>query len=327
MKKGSIYIYIMALLASLLVSCSSTLDEEIIQQQDEIGISFTLSIKSVNATRSLSSELIDTYETRLSSDDFRVLAYDASGIAYEVDFTMNEDEVSKGVYHILGELKSGARIYKIVILANCNQHANSEFPDLSTLSYLYKPESFNPGNPKAYIPMWGEAKIPGGLNSGSNNLGTIHLMRAMAKVSVKSTTETIDYISLIKYNESGTCVPNSGYITGSGESLGVNAPTLPNKVSRNLGRIPFYRVSDKEMIIYIPEQMAEEETSTIEVKMGEKLFPIYFRTYNINGKPRIPVLRNTHYIFNITSRKNDFNVKVLHEVVDWDSKSVEIGFN
>lgn len=328
MKKCTIHIYIMAILASLLASCTSIVDEEAIREQDKTGISFTLSMNSVDATsRALTENRVTQYENTIDQDKFRILAYTADGKAHEVTiFYINK--TSENVYQISGELNNVSAIKKVVVLANCYSDYNLT-DELSSLLYTYSTPDMNPESPKAYIPMWGEKTTDAFLKPGtSTDLGLIYLMRAMAKISVKSTgAEDLNSVSWNNANDKGNFVPAPANVTGTGDNLLVTAPTIPAGVTK-IASLPFYKLDNKEAFIYLPEQKREDISKMI-IKLGGKDYTLPFMDYReFEQGASCPVLRNTHYLFNVSVKAAaNLDFKVEYKVVPWGTEDIEIDFN
>lgn len=326
MKKCIIHIYIMALLASLLASCSSILDEETNRGQDKIGIIFTLSMNSVGATsRALTADRVTQYENTIDQDKFRILAYTADGKAHEVTiFSMSK--ISDSTYEISGELKGVYAINKVVVLANCYSSYNLA-DKLSLLLYTYSNSDMNPESPKTYIPMWGEKAINATLRPGtSTDLGMIYLMRAMAKISVKSTgKEELNSVTLQNVNDRGYFISTN--VIGTGEDLSVTSPTIPSGISK-MKPLPFYKLDNKEAFIYLPEQERRDRPKMI-IKLGGKDYTLPFMDYReFEQGASCPVLRNTHYLFNVSVKAAaNLDFKVEYKVVPWGTEDIEIDFN
>lgn len=336
MKKWTLHIYIAALLASLLVSCSTILDEGIIQAQDDkVGITFTLSMNGVGAaTRSLTEGAVTRYENTIDQDNFRVLAYTTDGNVHEVAIYFIEKVKEKeNTYKISGELKGTHAVNKVVVLANCDKSFNPAVSTLDKLAYSYSESNFNPESPKSYIPMWGEKEIAAPLKQGeSTDIGTIGLLRAMAKISVISIgLEELGCVTLKSVNNKGSVVPDNGNIAEAGEDLSATAPTIPAGVSK-IDDVLFYTLNSKEAFVYLPEQAEYSGQNKLEmgISLGGKDYTLPFMDYRTSPYPHgdaYPVLRNIHYQYRITAKASDLDFKVEYEVVPWDVEKIEIGFN
>lgn len=320
-------LYIMTLLAGLLVSCSSIPDEEIIRERDQVGISFTLSMNSAGvSSRTLTSDQVTDYENTIDPGQFRVLAYNTDGNVHEVTI-FSIEQISNNTYKISGVLEGNHRVNKVVILTNCDTSFNSSTSPLNSLIYNYSSSRFNPEAPLSYLPMWGEKAITSTLEPGkSTNLGTIYLMRAMAKVSVKAMgQEELSSITMAQVNDRGLCVPDSRNVTGSGENLSVTAPTIPGGTGK-IATVGFYMLNSREAFIYLPEQSKNDQLQMI-VRLGGKDYTLYFKDYSSNEY--FDVSRNTYYEYKVTVKQNvpDLDFKVEYKVVPWGSENIDIGFD
>lgn len=327
MKKWTIHIYIIVLLASLLVSCSSILDEENVQAQDKIGITFTLSMNSVGTTsRSLNPDMVTQYENTIDQDKFRVLAYTTSGEVREVTiFSMQK--ISENTYEISGELKGKYAVDKVVILANCDTGFDPSNTTLDMLTYSYLESDFNPESPKSYIPMWGVKKITTPLELGaSNNIGTISLLRAMTKIQVALSEVSIGceltQVAMTRYNKQGTCVPST--FESVDETSDITEATIPNKVTLG-SNLDFFKMSDGSYILYLPEyknsgnqDIAGISVTVKDINNVDHKQTIKFGEYNSGAfaNKYWDILRNHYYTFKLrleVAADGDLNLEVKTE--------------
>lgn len=330
MKKWILHIYIIGLLTSILVSCSSTLDEEIIREQDgRVGISFTMSLNSVGAaSRSLSSDMVAQYENMIAQDKFRVLAYTTDGNMHEVTiFSMNK--ISESTYEISGELTGKHLVNKVMVLANCDKSFNPFISSLNLLTYNYSDGSdFNPESPRNYIPMWGVKAFKTTLEPGTNtNIGTINLLRAMAKVQVALSDQSfgceLTQVKMTRYNDTGACVPGS--FENVDETDDVDVATVPDDVMQG-SDLAFHQVGDKSYMLYLPEyiNINNQNSADITVSVNDvnnvtrtKTFKI--GKYSSNGEwtgTQWDILRNHYYKFDIflkVSAEGKLNLEVKTE--------------
>lgn len=327
MKKWTLHLYIITLLASLLVSCSSILDEKVIQAQDKVGITFTLSMNSVGATsRSLTPNIITQYENTIDQDKFRVLAYTTSGEAHEITiFSMQK--ISENTYEISGELKGNHVVDKVVVLANCDKSFNPITSSLDMLTYNYLESAFNPESPQSYIPMWGVKKITTPLELGtSTNIGTISLLRAMAKIQVALSEISIGceltQVTMTQYNKKGACVPNS--FNSVDDTSDVTEATIPNEVTIG-SNLDFYKTSDGSYLLYLPEYknssnqyLASISVTVKDINKVDHKKNIQFGKYDSGAfaNKYWDILRNHYYAFNLrleVAANGDLNLDVKTE--------------
>lgn len=328
MNKRTLQWYIIALLTSLLVSsCSSILDEEDIQMQDKVGITFTLSMNSVApALRSLSPNMATQYENTIDQNKFRVLAYTPDGKTHEVTI-FSITKISDGTYEISGELKGNHTVNKVMILANCDQGSAPVLPSLKNLTYAYSRDDFNPESPKSYIPMWGVKKIATPLEPRkSTHIGTISLLRAMAKIQVALSEESIGCeltrVAVTQYNTRGACVPSP--FESLDETEQITEATIPDSVPTG-SDLPFYLMADKSYVLYLPEYqnknnqfVAYISVTVRDINGVDHRKNIKFGKYasGIFANEYWNMLRNHYYAFNLSLRvtaEGNLNLEVKTE--------------
>jgi len=187
------------------------------------------------------SEAAIAYENTIDRSSLQVLVYDANGnyIDRIEDFTWTQGSDTE-TYTLSGKLAkrdttggttkyyttnsgieiSGSTSYKLAVYANCDAVLNtaSLADATSSLSYDFKASDFDYTAPVKYLPMWGVLKTEFDLSDEmageSQNVGTIYLLRAVAKVHVYflSTGTAKNFYDLgsasINYNNSkGYCMP------------------------------------------------------------------------------------------------------------------------
>lgn len=329
MRNKILYILIIGLLSCLLVSCSTIIDDESVAAQDSIGVNFTLSMNGVDNNVSRSSSVINSvnYENNIDPTLFRVLANTSDGNVREVFISsIIKNPTLENVYNISGRLNSNYSIEKIVVLANCDKSFNPTTSSLRDLTYNYNYADFNPLVSARYIPMWGEKRLNVTLKPGtSTDIGTISLMRAMAKISIKLIgEEDLTQVTMGRCNNIGRSVPDVANLNESFTEAII--PTIPVGATKSQS-VVFFKINNKEAFIYLPEQNKSDKLRMI-VTVGAKNYDLDFREYN-NNLSFFDVLRNYHYHYDVSVKKVDekisFNVK--YNVVDWGTETVDIEFN
>ena len=210
MKTTSLHIAFAALLSLLLLASCSRNDEVAVAEGEEgkVYVTLTLSINGEEAGSRATWEDNDNPEDgnewENTIDDLQILIYDANNnyVGKVEDLIQLLDGRYSGTLSSDAEW-TGNTNYKIMAFANCPSIDDPS--NISTLDYTRANVS--------YIPMWGVTTTTFDLTPGeSDDIGSIDLLRAMAKVEVFMDAEgyTIDNISVDKSNPQGYCLPK-GY--------------------------------------------------------------------------------------------------------------------
>lgn len=215
----------------------------------------------------------------LQGGNWRILFFDAESNTYIDKFVPGDirpldDEPYSKRYEVTGTVAASLPSdFRVAVLANWDSYpvdlvaGETTIDDICTGShavYSYPvPFTLSADRP---VPMYG-AKLCEGMvfRSGMMTwLGTIHLLRAMAKVEVamESTSEvdwTIEKVQMRRYNASGYSAPymvygEDDYVKGSYELDYVdNVHVLPGVAMDALA--DFVRNDDGSFVIYVPEYM------------------------------------------------------------------------
>lgn len=307
MRRNILYITLWGICCIAMFACSSPLDEEppvFSGTSGKVNVEFTLAMNKTQS-RAISFENPENDENAI---DLKTLKF----FLYTFDYQYL-DEIKNVIpysyegntYHLLGELPKAYSDFRIVVLCNCNTSQQS-------LS------SFIPFNSEnlSYIPMWGVSTYSGFLKPDTvNDLGTIDLLRAMAKVEVTlddNLTENfiLTGVSFNKYNKMGYCLPKEYDKTNQTKDLSPENDwfNVNNDVEgNNLQFMPYGGDKGNHFVAYIPEydnsdgtlQMPVSITTTEGISIansGNSM--IEFKNY-ADGSP-FNVVRNHVYHFNIT---------------------------
>jgi hypothetical protein len=351
MKKWLSHIIYIAALA-VVTSCSSDLTDES-ALSEKVNVTFTLAMNGSSLERSADetwgneytpSEIGDDKDNLIDVNGLQVLIYSVDGngqLTYwkKVEQILTtQDPTNKNIYHFTGSLsivkKQIPQTLRIMVFANCPNEI--EGTELSGLQYQ-KETSIDYAAER--IPMWGVATyadlklLPG----TSEDLGTIYLLRAMAKVEVTLDEKLInegkyslDNVMLNKYNKKGFSLP-SGYEKVETTSY-LNTETVFNLNKSIVNeRLAFKEDKNKtSYIIYIPEydNTSQESTpSQINLTVNNKEYTLEFKNYS-GTEQSFDIIRNHYYKFNITSvAPEDIEIKLYYMVDNWQTGNIEIGFN
>lgn len=306
------------------------------------------------------------YDNYINLDGVQVLMFKGDGtyVGKLGELTYNQTGVNTYQYVGLAPdgLASGG--YKFVILANCADaglHVGSETQAASTIDDL-KAMAFNlyaQSDNTEYIPMWGtkgiDAETTLTVQAGTRqSIGTISLLRAMSKVTVKlqaldgATGDPLRGYSIQKavlsnYNKSGFVVP-TGYDTALetkelnlDASLNVKADPDTDKeyTLKATGgtELTFYLAeydnigttdapaTPAVLTVYLTKTVGEGESATTINFNAPIQFCDYFTSGDDQGKPDTTkpynIIRNHWYQYNIYSVSDDGALYVKPTVKDW----------
>lgn len=243
--------------------------------------------------------------------------------------------------------------YKFVVLANCASITSiSNITDLNTAPFNLFADSGN----TEYIPMWGILKTNLTLVAGNRQeLGTISLLRAMSKVTVKLQAKegatgdplrgySLQKITVSNYNKSGYIVPTGASTAATTKELNLDA-SLNAYVSAGTDKEFTAGQDAKELTFYLPEYdnigttespatpakltvyltkdvevEGQDDPTTVEFNAPIQ-FCDYYTSGDNQGKPDTTkpynIIRNHWYQFNIYSVSDDGALYVKPTVADW----------
>ncbi len=277
----------------------------------------------------------------LENPGYRVLFFDSDD-KYLAAFkptkvvALDEDPMNSKTYDVVGEIDNPLpRSFKVVILANWRHFDQLEadlkvgvttINDICTAEYSkYSYEApFNLSTENT-IPMYGVKACTDVVfrNGLITFLGTVHLLRAMAKVEVmcSSVGWTLETVRLNKYQNIGYCAPKNvvreeDYVTGSyvGDYT-KEVHIIDNNTALKTEPIAFQKVRENHFYIYIPEfnnavdgEKIGLNDINITVAFAErtgKTYDIEFKYYNLTERNYFDVMRNYDYRFNVTKLPED----------------------
>ncbi|HJD09721.1 MAG TPA: hypothetical protein H9922_00980 [Candidatus Phocaeicola caecigallinarum] len=350
--------YLTIVLAALLLSaCHSIMDDEVCADQPSdtttpVQIGFTLTTGDVSSRAITEGEEAGTgYENYIDIEDkdFRILLFDATDDTYLTTFEPTSIRPADNTeypqtYYVEGELsETYDNNFKLVVLANWgNAYPSNLVTDAtkiedvctaatSTFSYT---APFTPSATQK-IPMYGVKTCTETLRADLlTDLGTVDLLRAMAKIEVTCSAPDIELktVTLHSYNESGMCAPQGieSYTQEWDEDTGTDCSHkihLPNGITPNEGTLTFEKVGDRH-IIYVPEFDNTDVTakSFISVSVERNGTPvvlknpnIFFGEYNdgtLKDNTDFDIVRNHYYKYTIANV--DDGIKLQLEVMPWE---------
>ena len=310
------------------------------QNDDAVRVAFRMSYANGN-TRAANEGWDDydpkddgtAYENAINTEQLQIKVCDENGtIIGDVEnvIAINNGTDTNPEYSITGTWENAAdklsKAKKIMVFANCGTSIVT--PDnIQNLAFARSATT-------QYIPMWGVTTLTNELVVGkSNNLGTIDLLRSLAKVKVKladgmkSRKYSLGAMQLNNYNTSGYTLPLTYNTVAStaairfGNSLHANSSWAQSITMTNN--------DDESIMLYIPEydniNAATDRKATISLQLmrdGEEEgnYTLHFCNYTPEGAPDAAstynIQRNHYYEY--TVGLTDDQVKIVLNVKEWN---------
>ena len=310
------------------------------QNDDAVRVAFRMSYANGN-TRAANEGWDDydpkddgtAYENAINTEQLQIKVCDENGtIIGDVEnvIAINNGTDTNPDYSITGTWENAAdklsKAKKIMVFANCGTSIVT--PDnIQNLAFARSATT-------QYIPMWGVTTLTNELVVGkSNNLGTIDLLRSLAKVKVKladgmkSRKYSLGAMQLNNYNTSGYTLPLTYNTVAStaairfGNSLHANSSWAQSIAMTGDG--------DESIMLYIPEydniNAATDRKATISLQLmrdGEEEgnYTLHFCNYTPEGAPDAAstynIQRNHYYEY--TVGRTDDQVKIVLNVKEWN---------
>lgn len=310
------------------------------QNDDAVRVAFRMSYANGN-TRAANEGWDDydpkddgtAYENAINTEQLQIKVCDENGtIIGDVEnvIAINNGTDTNPEYSITGTWENAAdklsKAKKIMVFANCGTSIVTP-GNIQNLAFASSATT-------QYIPMWGVTTLTNELVVGkSNNLGTIYLLRSLAKVKVKladgmkSRKYSLGAMQLNNYNTSGYTLPLTYNTVAStaairfGNSLHANSSWAQSIVMTGDG--------DESIMLYIPEydniNAAADRKATISLQLmrdGEEEgnYTLHFCNYTPEGAPDAAstynIQRNHYYEY--TVGRTDDQVKIVLNVKEWN---------
>ena len=310
------------------------------QNDDAVRVAFRMSYANGN-TRAANEGWDDydpkddgtAYENAINTEQLQIKVCDENGtiigdvenvIAINNGTDTNPDYSITGTWENVADKLSKAK--KIMVFANCGTSIVTP-GNIQNLAFARSATT-------QYIPMWGVTTLTNELVVGkSNNLGTIDLLRSLAKVKVKladgmkSRKYSLGAMQLNNYNTSGYTLPLTYNTVAStaairfGNSLHANSSWAQSITMTNN--------DDESIMLYIPEydniNAATDRKATISLQLmrdGEEEgnYTLHFCNYTPEGAPDAAstynIQRNHYYEY--TVGLTDDQVKIVLNVKEWN---------
>lgn len=310
------------------------------QNDDAVRVAFRMSYANGN-TRAANEGWDDydpkddgtAYENAINTEQLQIKVCDENGtIIGDVEnvIAINNGTDTNPDYSITGTWENAAdklsKAKKIMVFANCGTSIVTP-GNIQNLAFARSATT-------QYIPMWGVTTLTNELVVGkSNNLGTIDMLRSLAKVKVKladgmkARNYSLGALQLNNYNTSGYTLPLTYNTVAStaairfGNSLHANSSWAQSITMTNN--------DDESIMLYIPEydniNAATDRKATISLQLmrdGEEEgnYTLHFCNYTPEGAPDAAstynIQRNHYYEY--TVGRTDDQVKIVLNVKEWN---------
>jgi hypothetical protein len=305
-------------------------------------------------------------ENYIDMDNLQVLIYsateDVSGYIGEIYFNSTE-RVDDNTYRLSGVVNESVvptGDFRIIIAANwpggkgsiANWIKSGGYGDnliqlfvRKTGQYSYSGTADSPyiPSPTSPMPMYGVRTFSAGTIAKTPleiDLGTIKVIRAMAKVVVRCTSgDVLSDVKLTRCNSSGHTAPFGVYWdTEDFSNSNINQPRLWSTMGdvgamSVIENLPFREVANTELnvtdfVICIPEyinisgwynggksQFSSAVPSQIAIKLNGKDYTLDFKNYDNDRE--FNIVRNTVYIYDVCAGNP---VNISYVVEPWDSE-------
>lgn len=292
----------------------------------------------------------------LSTGDYRFFVFSTDDkLLYAVtdgDLLPIQSTPGSKTYQLLFEVKEETGLhklssFKIVALANWGTYPEELTAGVTTLSDIVEsaeairtyntnaPATLGPGD---LIPMYGVNQFDNVTlrDKQCTMLGSLHLLRAYAKIEVydaPSTTRKITAVEVVRYNARSMAAPRgvnhqSLYVKGSYTYDYTNGPSVPTGSFTDGKLTVKRRTSDGHFVIYVPEyrnrDLINEElyVSRLRVHYSDRTAcDLDFKYYNdppealqkigIKKGDRFDLMRNNWYKFELNMLQGDLLVRVV----------------
>lgn len=273
------------------------------------------------------------YENAINTEQLQIKVCDENGtIIGDVEnvIAINNGTDTNPDYSITGTWENAAdklsKAKKIMVFANCG----TSIVTPGNIQNL----AFTRASTTQYIPMWGVTTLTNELVVGkSNNLGTIDMLRSLAKVKVKladgmkARNYSLGAMQLNNYNTSGYSLPMTYNTVASTAAIRFDNSLHAN--SSWAQSIAMTNNDDESIMLYIPEydniNAAADRKATISLQLlrdGEEEgnYTLHFCNYTTEGAPDATstynIQRNHYYEY--TVGRTDDQVKIVLNVKKWN---------
>lgn len=281
----------------------------------------------------------DAYENAINADQLQIKVCKADGtiladvenvIAINVGTDTAPDYKITGTWKEAGDKLKEAK--KIMVFANCGETTITQ-TNIADLA-------FDRDNTKKYIPMWGVTTLTADLQVGKENkLGTIDLLRSLAKVKVTLAADmagrgySLGEVRLNNYNTKGYMLPLTYYNVANTQLIRFDGSL--HAYSSWASPVSMTGDRNESITLYIPEydnlNTATDKKATISLQLmrnNEAGTPVEEGNYTLqfcdytSGSPSgtaYNIQRNHFYEYTV-GRSND-KLNVVLSVKEWNKRT------
>jgi len=350
--KGKSISLAVGLFSMLLTSCVYDHDGLDCMEEGPVTVSFTMAMEQhTPATKADEYTWEDSYpasvgnefENRIISSSVHVFVYDENGFVDDVKilkWNVNEDGLAEfqGYFDM-----TSAGEYRFVVIANCTKETydiaydgtallyQGNEPDLDALLFN-APTLSDMTLGTSAVPMWGVASLDIEAGEDAVDLGTVWMLRSLAKVEVALSSElsaqgyAISSAWVNNANIAGYSLPSSWQDISATMELGHDEAFRPYSGAASATKVSF-TAEDGRYYIYLPEYDNYDSPSTIGLvltKDGEE-----FKTYEngisfcnyVNGLPSedpFNIVRNHLYRFTVNAIVTGEDLELIITISDWN---------
>lgn len=279
----------------------------------------------------------------IAGGDLRVVLFNTDGsfLTEITDFTIipvATYESSKR-YYLNGatsaDISSGK--FKILFLANWRHRYPAEWTLENVWNQKYTFDGTGKITKEQLIPLYGikDIAIAGGIKPDvAADLGTLHLLRAMAKIEVIFEDDfwTFKSLQLTNYNTTGFCAPNNvksetDYVHGNWiqDYTPAHIPTDTQKG----GSLDFVPVDTTHWVLYVPEYSnttASSPEAQIKAVFNEGLSDTKTIRFLQNNNESRDILRNYWYRFTVKKKDETSDIEVEVDVLPYHTIELDPTF-
>ena len=292
-----------------------------------------------NTTNNYETSTGENYDTRIRVKSLRAFIYDAQGciceitnkIYFELDDEGNSNVIEPTRYRFLGEVELTPEVYnrakdkecKIMLVANST--LGEDPADFGTTKFSINDITF----PNGFIPMWGVVSKTLTLEP-QQDLGTIYLLRSVAKVEVKLSNELvtagykIKEVFVNKYALDGYWFPNGWNTVTNTTALAHAGCYYPTAHLSDAAKVFSNNDAKSSSVIYLPEMATDNSDMSIVIADGngsEYRFDNAIKFANYEGgsatSATFNVVRNHHYQYTIDKVNTGVNLELTCKVQPW----------
>lgn len=343
MKHELIHIIYMSAMLLLFPACTGGKEDIPSAGDGKMQVVFTLAM-NMNASGSRGTWEVNTpsdigndLDNRIGADGLKVLLYEKNGTYIDqvrnLAYYRTADE---NIYQFIGDISLSQQMsdVKVGVFANCGENGLTG----NLLSNLQTTLGFEvtAAIPES-IPMWGVKDVNLNLQPGTRqDLGDIHILRAMAKVEVELDGSLVEQGYALNsvafpegsYNNSGWCMPAVTDWNSLTDTRLLDTEAVLNvQTGSDTKKSLLFVLSEKNTssVAYVPEFKAGTDGPVMKIKLEkdgtaqDKEYTVKFAGYTDGTAGNcMDVVRNHWYKFTITKvGQETVTVSLQYQVMDW----------